>query len=144
MNLFSSLPVSIKARVGWVRMNKLRVVYWRIWYSWGPANWVALCVTELDDTLSPLMGVQWDSVQATHGVSAEAYTWKTALEWGRIRPDSLTVSWIIATRGALLACVCHIVRLFPLQGWLLIRISTTPSEMGDACSLHLNVVILLS
>jgi hypothetical protein len=25
------------------------------------------------------MGVQWDSVQATHGVSVEAYAWKTAL-----------------------------------------------------------------
>jgi hypothetical protein len=31
------------------------------------------------------MGVQWDSVWATHGVSAEAYVWKTTL--GRVGPD---------------------------------------------------------
>jgi hypothetical protein len=37
----------------------------------------------------------------------------------------------MATRGASVAHVCHIVRLFPLQGVLLIRSSMTPSEMGD-------------
>jgi hypothetical protein len=65
-------------------------MYWRIQDLWGPANIVALCVTELDDTLPHFMGVQWDSVQSTHGVSAETYTWKTALGRGRTRPDSLT------------------------------------------------------
>jgi hypothetical protein len=44
-----------------------------------PPNIVASCVDELDDTLPRFMGVQWDSVRATHGVSTEAYTWKTAL-----------------------------------------------------------------
>jgi hypothetical protein len=38
------------------------------------------------------MAVQWDSGQATHGVSAEAYVWKTALGRGRTWPDSLTVT----------------------------------------------------
>jgi hypothetical protein len=33
----------------------------------------------LDDTLPQFTGVQWDSVRATHGVSAEAYAWKTVL-----------------------------------------------------------------
>jgi hypothetical protein len=40
---------------------------------------VVLCVVELDDTLPHFMGVQWDRVRAIHGVSAEAYGWKTAL-----------------------------------------------------------------
>jgi hypothetical protein len=53
---------------------------------------VASCVNELDDTLPRFMGVQWDSVRATHGVSTEAYAWKMALGQGRTRLDSLTVS----------------------------------------------------
>jgi hypothetical protein len=37
----------------------------------------------------------------------------------------------MATHGAFVAHVCHVVRLFPLQGCILIRISATPSDMGD-------------
>jgi hypothetical protein len=55
-------------------------------------NLVASCDDGLDDTLPHFMGVQWDSVRATHGVSAEAYTWKMALGQGRTQPDSLTMS----------------------------------------------------
>jgi hypothetical protein len=29
------------------------------------------------------------------------------------------------------ACVCCVIRFIPLQGWLLIPISATPSDMGD-------------
>jgi hypothetical protein len=36
-------------------------------------NLVASCVEQLDDTLPRFMGVQWNSVWATHSVSAEAY-----------------------------------------------------------------------
>jgi hypothetical protein len=116
-------------------------MYWRIWNLWGPTNLVASCVTELDDTLCCFTGVQWDSVWATHGVFIEAYVWKIALGWGRTRPDSLTASWNVATHGAFVAHVCRVVRFYPLQGVLLIRISTTPSEMGDglfATSKHSN------
>jgi hypothetical protein len=60
-------------------MSKHLITCWRIRDLWGPTNLVALCVIELDDTLPRFMGVQWDSVQATHGVPAEAYTWKMAL-----------------------------------------------------------------
>jgi hypothetical protein len=67
-------------------------MYWHIRDLWGPINLVALCVTELDDTLPRFMGVQWVSVQATHGVSGEAYTWKMALGHGRTWPDSLIMS----------------------------------------------------
>jgi hypothetical protein len=42
-------------------------------------NLVASCVDELDDTLPRFTDVQWDSVRATHGVSAESYAWKTTL-----------------------------------------------------------------
>jgi hypothetical protein len=37
----------------------------------------------------------------------------------------------VATRGAFVAHVCRVVRLFPLQGCISIRISMTTSEMGD-------------
>jgi hypothetical protein len=94
-------------------------------------NWVALCVDKLDDTLPRFTGVQWDNVRATHGGSTEAYVWKTSLGQGRTRPDFLIMSWTVATRGALQAYMCRVVRFIPLQGWLLIRISATPSDMGD-------------
>jgi hypothetical protein len=42
-------------------------------------NSVASCVKELDDTLPHFTGVQWDSIRTTHGVSVEAYAWKTTL-----------------------------------------------------------------
>jgi hypothetical protein len=41
-------------------------------------NLVALCVTELDDTLPPY-GCYTGWCRATHSVSTEAYAWKTAL-----------------------------------------------------------------
>jgi hypothetical protein len=37
----------------------------------------------------------------------------------------------MVTRGAFMAHVCCVVRFYPLQGVLLIRISAIPSEMGD-------------
>jgi hypothetical protein len=40
----------------------------------------------------------------------------------------------VATRGAFVAHVCHVVRFYPLQGVLLIRISATPLDMSEACS----------
>jgi hypothetical protein len=83
---------------------------------WGPANWVASCATEMKAILSYLTDVKWDSAWATHSVSTEAYAWKTCtrVRWALI--VSLTVLWTVATRAALLACVCHVVRLLTLQG----------------------------
>jgi hypothetical protein len=85
-----------------------------------PANWVASYATETEAILLYLMDVQWDSAWGTHEVSTEAYTWKTCtrVRWALI--VSLTVLWTVATRGALLARVCHVVRFTPLQGlnWL--------------------------
>jgi hypothetical protein len=45
--------MSIKARVGWVEMNKHLIMYWRIRDISSPANLVAFYVIELDDTLPP-------------------------------------------------------------------------------------------
>jgi hypothetical protein len=64
------MPVSIKTRVGCVQMNNHLIMHWRIRDIWSPTNLVASCVTKLDDTLPRFTDVQWDSAQATHGVSA--------------------------------------------------------------------------
>jgi hypothetical protein len=60
-------------------MSKHLIIYWRIQDLWGLANLVVSCVTELDNTLPRFTGVQLGSVWATHGMSAEAYVWKTTL-----------------------------------------------------------------
>jgi hypothetical protein len=87
---------------------------------WGPAYWVATCAAETKAILPFLIDVQWDSAWATHGVSTEPYVWKTCtrVRWALI--VSLTVLWTVATRGALLAYMCRVVRLIPLKGlnWL--------------------------
>jgi hypothetical protein len=81
---------------------------------WGPANWVASCAAETEAILPYLTVVHWDSAWATHGVSTEAYAWKTCtrVRWALI--VSLTVLWTVATRGALLTRACRVVRLLPL------------------------------
>jgi hypothetical protein len=96
-----------------------------------PPHLLSLCVVELDDTLPPY-GCYIGYCRATHGVSAEAYVRKMALGRGRNWPDTLITLWTVATRGALPAHMCSVVRFIPLQIWLLIRISVTPSDMGDA------------
>jgi hypothetical protein len=94
-------------------------------------NWVPSCGAEMEPILPYLTGVQWDSTWATHGVSAEAYAWKTCTRVRSALIISLVMSWIVATLGALLGWVWRVVKFIPLQGWLLIRISATPSDMGD-------------
>jgi hypothetical protein len=54
-------------------------------------NLVASSVDGLDDTLPHFMVVQWDSVQATHGVSTEANAWKMTLGRGRTWPKFLAL-----------------------------------------------------
>jgi hypothetical protein len=104
-----------------------------------PANLVSSTVTELDNTLPRFTDVQWDSARVTHGLPIEVLTWKTALGRGRTQPDSLIVIAKGATRVASMAHVCHVIRLFSFARWLFIQISTTPSDMGEACSLRPNV-----
>jgi hypothetical protein len=69
-----------------------------------------------------------------HGPFTDArwgIAWKTCtrVRWARI--VSFTASWTVATHGAFVVHMCHVIRFYPLQGVLLIRISATPSEMGD-------------
>jgi hypothetical protein len=78
-------------------------------------NLVASCVDELDDTLPRFTGVQWDSVRATHGVSAKAYVWKTTLAQGRTRPDFLASSCTVATRVASVATCVVLSGLYPCK-----------------------------
>jgi hypothetical protein len=47
----------------------------------------------------------------------------------------------VATRVAFVAHVCHVARLLPCKV-ILIRISVTPSDMGEACSLFSNIEVL--
>jgi hypothetical protein len=47
----------------------------------------------------------------------------------------------VVTRVAFVTHVCRVVRLLPCKV-ILIRISTTPSDMGEACSLCLNIEVL--
>jgi hypothetical protein len=48
----------------------------------------------------------------------------------------------VVTHGACVAHVCYVAGVYPLQGVLLIRISVTPSDMGEACSLCPNIEVL--
>jgi hypothetical protein len=50
---------------------------------------------------------------------------------GATQPDSLIIVVNVATRVAFMAHVCHVVRLFPLQGCELTRVFAKPSDMGD-------------
>jgi hypothetical protein len=50
-------PVSIKACIGFVRMDKHLIMYWRIRDIWSPANLVASSIAESDDTLPYHFGV---------------------------------------------------------------------------------------
>jgi hypothetical protein len=77
--------MSVKARIGWVQMNKQLNVLTHMGYMESP-NLVASCVTEIEAILPYIKGVYRDSAWATHGVSAEAYAWKTCtrVRWALI------------------------------------------------------------
>jgi hypothetical protein len=68
-----SPPGSIKDCISWASLQQASIMYWHIWGLRGLANLVAFTVTELDDTLFRFIYVQWDSVQATHGLPVEVF-----------------------------------------------------------------------
>jgi hypothetical protein len=111
---------------------------------WGPTNWVASCVAETEVILPYLTGVHQDSPWATHGVSTEAYMWKTCtrVRWSLI--IFLTALWTVATRGALLARMCRVVRLIPLQGLNWLESPQYPRIWVTLARCSHSVVILLS
>jgi hypothetical protein len=63
--------MSVKARVGWVRMNKHLNVLTHTRHMESP-NLVVSCAAETEAILPYLIGVQWDSAWATYGMSTEA------------------------------------------------------------------------
>jgi hypothetical protein len=107
-------------------------------------NWVASCVDEFDDTLPSFTGVQWNSVRATHGVSAEAYGWKMPLGWGRTWPGLLITLWTIATRGAAGPTCVMLLGLYPCKVGYWFESPWHPRTWVMACSLCLNVELSTS
>jgi hypothetical protein len=103
---------------------------------WDPSNLLASTVVELDDTLPYLMDDTQGSAWATHGVSAEAYAWKTCtrVRWARL--DSLIVivncchSWCLC--GPRVSC-CQVITLARFK---LAQVSTIPSDIGNTCPLQ--------
>jgi hypothetical protein len=118
----------------WPRWRRLSCVLTHTGYM-EPRKLSSFDVTELDNTLPCFTDDRRDSVRATHGLPDEVFAWKTTLGWDRTRLDSL----IVITKGGHSFCLygsrvlcCQIISL---ARWLLIRISVTPSDMGEACSL---------
>jgi hypothetical protein len=107
-------------------------------------NWVASCVDELDNTLPRFIGVQWDSVQASHDVSTEAYTWKTALRQGTTQPGFLVTSWMVATRGASGPTCVVLSGLNPCKVDYWFESLWHPQTWVMACSPNLNVELSTS
>jgi hypothetical protein len=102
-------------------------------------NWVASWATEMEAILPYLMGVQWDSAWTTHGVSAEAYAWKTCTRVWWTLIVSLIASWIIATHGSSgLTCVV-LSDLYPYKVDYWFESPRHPLIWVMACSSHLNV-----
>jgi hypothetical protein len=102
--------------------------------SWGPANWVASCVTETEAIIPYLTGVHWDSAWVTYGVSVEAYVWKTCtrVRWALIVSTTL---WTIATRSDFLACLCRATRYISCQFYSVLTVfcilfHSVPENLG--------------
>jgi hypothetical protein len=108
-------------------------MYWLIRDLWGPANLVASTVAELDNTLlyfTDDIGIVFGpTTDYPRGFRVED---GTRIRWARL--DFL----IVITKGDHSCCLrgsCVSYCLVTLQGLILIRISATHSDMGDACSL---------
>jgi hypothetical protein len=101
----------------------------------------SLMVAKLDDNLPRLMHDRRDSVQATHRLPIKVFMWKMTLGRGRTWLNSL----MVIVKGGHSCCLCgprvSCWQVISLARWLLIRISMTPSDMGEACSLHSNIEV---
>jgi hypothetical protein len=63
-----------------------------------------------------LHGWHCDSVRATHGLPGEVFTWKMTLGYGGPGSTLWWSMWKVVTRDTCVVHVCHVIRLFPLQG----------------------------
>jgi hypothetical protein len=134
--------VSIKDCVGWALLQQALIMYSRRQDLWGSTNLVASTVIELDDSPLCLTDVHCDSVgpptDAHQGITRKICT---RVWWAQL--DSLIVivncghSWFL--HGSCVSC-CQVISLVRS---ILIRISVTISDMGEACSLCSNVVMEL-
>jgi hypothetical protein len=118
------------------------IMYWHIQDLWGPMNLVATTVAKFDDTPPYLM----DVIGIVCGPPMDArqdITWKTStrVRWAHLNSLIAAVnyghSWDL--HEPRVSC-CQI---YSLARCILIRISMTPLDMGEACSLFSNVVMEL-
>jgi hypothetical protein len=107
-------------------------------------NLVASWATETEVVLPYLTGVQWDRAWATHGVSIEAYMWKTCtrVRWALI--VSLTASWIVATNGSSLPACVMLSGLYPCKVDFLFESPWHPRTWVMTCSSNLSVELSTS
>jgi hypothetical protein len=118
----------------WPRWTRLSCVLMQMGFM-GSHKLSSLTVLELDDTLPHFT----DDIGIVFGPPTD---YPSRFSHGRrysgeVGPGlNLWQSmWKVATRGTCVVHVCRVVKLFSLARWLLIRISLTPSDMGEACSL---------
>jgi hypothetical protein len=115
--------------------------------SWGPANFVVLCVAKVKVILPYLLGGHRDSAWVTHSVSAEAYVWKTCTRVRCALIVSMTASWNVAAHLPLwLSCVM-LLGLYPCMVDYWFKFLWLPSDMGNTCPLQsfsriINFIIL--
>jgi hypothetical protein len=121
--------MSFKARISWVRMNK-HLKCTDAYMTYGIPKLSSFACRQVGRYPTSLL-MLYEIVSGHPRCVRRGIRWKTTLGWGRTWPDSLTTSWTMATHSALQAYACHLVRFIPLQGWLLMQISVTPSDMGD-------------
>jgi hypothetical protein len=117
----------VLAHMGFMGSRKLSTFDGR-WVGWYP--------TLLNEcTLGLCMGHPRMPIEVSHG--------RHELRWGRIQTDSL----IVIVKGGHSRCLCdsHVscCQVIFLAMCILIRISEAPSDMGEACSQCLNVVMEL-
>jgi hypothetical protein len=75
--------MSIKDRVSWALLQQALIMYCHIQDLWEFYKLSSSTVSELDDNLPRFTDDRRDSVQATHGLPVEVFTWKMALGRGR-------------------------------------------------------------
>jgi hypothetical protein len=117
-------------------------MYWRKQDLWDPVNLVALMIAELNDTppyLTDVIGIVCGpATDARRGI---AWNTCTRVRWARV--DSLIVIVNCGHLWSLCDSRVSCCQVISLARCVLIQISTTPSDMGEACSLCSNVVMKL-
>jgi hypothetical protein len=144
-----------KLRVVWCQIQRSKVVA-SACVDWGPIVWPrwtrlscvlthmrfmgshklsSLTIIELVDILPRFT----DDIGIVFGPPMDYPSRFSRGRWHKSEVGPAPTLW--QSMGKMVTCdtcvvhVCHGIRLFSLARWLLIRISVTPSNMGEACSL---------